>query len=90
MENNKDMKLKDKREEWEQGGEEVLVVTEKTFAGDYSIVYVVLDFGGEYAVQRYFPLRENWEVSVDISNSTLEKCLNHVSEAFEEHYPKEK
>lgn len=79
--------LKDKRYEWEKGGIVVLLVTDVDSQNEYDIVYVVLSFNGEYALHRYFPVIKDcviseWAVSVDISNSTLEKCLGAVSEAF--------
>jgi len=83
------MTLKEKREEWEQGGEECLAVT--LMDGAYATLYVVLDFGGEFSLHRYVASygqpEKRWEVSVDTSNSTLEKCLEGVSEAFAIIYP---
>jgi len=70
------MTLKEKRLEWEQGGEELLVVT------DEDTVYVVLEFDGEFSLHRYFILGGGWNVSIDIENSTLKKCLEEVTEAF--------
>jgi len=85
------MNLEEKRKEWENGYEVVLVVTDKETYNDnssYSTVYVVLNVDGEYALHRYFPMSDmSWEVSVDISNSTLERCLEAVSISFKYIYP---
>lgn len=78
------MNLDEKREAWEKGCIPVLVVSEQVEAGQ---VFVVLDIDKEYTLHRYFPIGENWEVSIDISNSTLENCLQGVTEAFESSYP---
>jgi len=75
------MNLKDKRKEWETDGVEKLAVTT-----DHTL-YVILDFDGEFSLHRYFILGGGWNISVDIENSTLEKCLNAVSEAFWSVYP---
>ena len=75
------MSLKEKREEWEKGGTVVLKVS----VGN--TIYVVLNFNGELALHRYFLMGKSWEVSVDISNSTLDNCLAGVTEAFEDFYP---
>ena len=86
------MDLKTKREDWEKGGEEILVVTQMD--GAYATVYVILNFDGEYALHRYFPMycqpEKTWEVSVDCSGTTLERCLNEVTDSFKELYPTEK
>jgi hypothetical protein len=98
------MTLEDKREQWEKGGEVVLTVTDKEVfknGSSYPTVYVVLNFKDEYSLHRYFPIWRKimpmkpdledsiWEVSVDVSNSTIEKCLEEVSNAFEKRYPKD-
>ena len=80
------MTLEDKRKEWEQGGEAVLVICDKERLGQ---VLVVLDFKGEFALHRYFPIGMNWEVSVDVANSSLLRCLEEVTDQNAEHYPKE-
>jgi len=84
-----EMTLKEKREKWEKGGEEVLAVT--LMNGAYATLFVVLDFGGEFSLHRYVPSysqpETKWDISVDISNSTLEKCLGRVSYEFIDVYP---
>jgi hypothetical protein len=79
------MTLEKIREDWESGGEVKLVICEKEQLGQ---VLVVLDFKGEYALHRYFPIGKNWEVSVDVSNSSLERCLEEVTDQNAEYYPK--
>lgn len=83
------MNLKDKREDWEEGGEEVLCITRMD--GAYATVYVILNYDGEYTLHRYFPNygqpEMKWEVSIDVTNSTLERCLKELSEAFQDAYP---
>ena len=84
-------KLQEMRDQWEKGGEEILCVTHNV--DGYKVVYVVLNFRDEFSLHRYFSMRmgleqeERWQVSVDISNSTLQKCLDEVTEAFEELLP---
>jgi hypothetical protein len=53
-----------------------------------------MDFREKYHLHRYFPMAmgveatRSWEVSVDISNSTLDKCLDAVTEAMDDLLPK--
>ena len=92
------MTLKERREQWEKGGDVKLVAVHNEPIGKgsvYKTLYVILDFRGEYHLHRYFPMAmgvegtPSWEVSVDISNSTMDKCLNEVTEAMEDLLPKE-
>jgi len=77
------------REEWEHKLESVLTVTKQV--NGYNVVYVVLKKSdGKYNLHRYFPIGERWDVSVDKQHASLEECLEQISSAFHELYPKNK
>lgn len=75
------------RKEWERKLDPILTVTKQT--GSYSVVYVVLvsSHGDKYNMHRYFPIIDEWTVSVDKQNASLQECLAAVSEAFRKFYP---
>jgi len=90
------MTLKEKMEEWGNGGETVLCVTHNV--DGYKTVYEIKSFDKTveeptpicYQLFRYFKLGDNWEVSCDISGGgvvTLEACLNAVTTSFEDIHP---
>jgi hypothetical protein len=86
------MTLSELREKWENGGEVVL----ETVLGEgvWKSVYVILNFRDEYSLHRYFqqvltlPSNPEWNVSVDVANSSLQRCLDEVTQDFQEVYPK--
>ena len=91
------MTLTERREQWEKGGIVKLVAVHNEPLCDktvYKTVYVIMDFREKYHLHRYFPMAmgveatRSWEVSVDISNSTLDKCLDAVTEAMDDLLPK--
>lgn len=80
------MNLESIRKEWERKQTTILVVTKKT--GDYFSVFIVLKNTDEqYRLHRYFPTGEQWNVSVDKQGS-LQECLDKLTQAFKEVYPK--
>ncbi len=79
------MNLQDRRDQWEKGAEEMLCVTHNV--DGYKTVLVVLNFDEEYALHRYFKIGDDWSISIDISNSTLAKCLFDVTTFFEDIRP---
>lgn len=82
------MTLEEIRGQWETKQKVMLVVTKQI--GSYSSVFVILQASSEqYRLQRYFPIGENWNCSVD-KQGDLQKCLDGLTKHFLEVYPKEK
>jgi len=85
------MTLKERREQWELGGDVVLLVTKDN---TYVVVHVVLRFEKKglptvYSMHRYFKIGDNWECSCDERGDNLEHCLSRVSANFRHLYPKD-
>jgi len=77
--------LQEIRDEWEKGGEQVLCVVHNT--DGYEVVFVVMKFKSGYDLMRYFVISDQWFVSSDITNGTLEECLAEVTTQFENIIP---
>lgn len=94
------MTLKERRDQWERGLREVMVVTHVAPLPDgrtYDTVYVLLSserpfFDGtttSYHLHRYFTVAGEWECSVDLQGKELPECLAWIDNGFRDHYPRE-
>jgi uncharacterized protein YbdZ (MbtH family) len=83
------MTLKQIRDRCEKGGEVKLVI----FHEFYDSLYVILEFNNKYSLNRYFrfttPAFVLWNCSIDISQETMQDCLDYLTEEFADYYPKE-
>jgi hypothetical protein len=74
------MNLKTLREQWEKGGTEMLCIFEEAYGN--KVIYVVTRFFNSYSLLRYFKINDDWNVSCDCREVTLETCLELISKDF--------
>tara|TARA_Y100000310_G_C20456034_1_gene703099 strand:- start:122 stop:388 length:267 start_codon:yes stop_codon:yes gene_type:complete len=86
------MTLRERRDQWEKGGEPVLTVAHGETNPEVFVIVEFPDRLGDhrnYDLHRYFKIGDNWEVSCDEKRIMLPLALTIVTSWFNDLYPKE-